>query len=188
MNPKIIFSIKDNTLCLVQSEHFSLCWEHNPYSEAWWWQRHVVGCFLPAVTGKMVVVKGEMDGKKQRYSWGKPVWVFCWRQLLCRQQKVAPKNVDFKLKNLIAYRCHWVEVIVVFIICIFTIETGLNSVTSLWIPPPAFCSSSVHCCTHNVLQATSRKASRLEITEGDPLLYLWAKKGFLFQSFRSAPQ
>lgn len=36
------------------------------------------GCFSPAVTGKMVRVKGKLDGKK--YSWEKPVCVFCWRQ------------------------------------------------------------------------------------------------------------
>ena len=51
-------------LCLAQTQHLSSPRDHNPHSEACWWQHH--GCLSSAGTRKLVRIEGMMDGAKYR--------------------------------------------------------------------------------------------------------------------------
>ena len=39
---------------------------HHPYGEAWWWQRHAVGMFSAAGSGRLVRIEGKMNRAKYR--------------------------------------------------------------------------------------------------------------------------
>jgi hypothetical protein len=45
--------------------HLEETW-HHPYGEAWWWQHHAVGMISGAGTGRLVRIKGKMNGDKYR--------------------------------------------------------------------------------------------------------------------------
>jgi len=50
----------------IDSGHNMSASQHHPNCQAWRWQHHVMGLFSSARTGKLVRIKGTMDGAKYR--------------------------------------------------------------------------------------------------------------------------